>query len=195
MVHGCRNSFAILLASHNDFHEAKSKPPYFCPIVQVDSKFIISNYRLGYIVAELSEEFFLQQEASRKYDFRLVMLLRVALGKNDELDGNSFPLSVLVSGMHIRGQVITHGVWENEQIESFRSADDEGSRNLGTILAGMQEAFNDHNAEVAAEASESFTPPRWIHFRDAVVGTGTDAVHHKHFRVALDEITGWAFGA
>lgn len=102
---------------------------------------------------------------------------------------------MLVGGAQVRGTVISHKLWEKEQIVNLEAAGQESHE----LMAGLLRAIFDSDAEQALDLKAQFPERtfnrRWIHFRDATVSTGGQAVEYPHFRVSLDAVQGWSMAS
>lgn len=143
---------------------------------------------------ELSEEFYAQREASRVYDYRLVTLLDVLFGVNDEHPESSLGLSVLIGGAMIRGTAITRERWESEHVEEIKKSDQESHEMLAELLQAIFDSDEEQDADYKAEFPERHYIRRWLHFRDVTITAGGQSIKQSHFRVSIDTIQGWSIG-
>lgn len=144
---------------------------------------------------ELSEEFYAQREASRTYDYRLANILDMMFGFDDQHKDSSIALSVLVAGATVRGLAIHRESWETEQIEKLQASGEPSHDMLAQMLKAMFDTDSELDADFKAEYPERRYVRRWIHFRDATVSTGGQAVEYPYFRVSLDSVQGWSLGS
>ncbi|MEU1291156.1 hypothetical protein ABZ439_01775 [Streptomyces sp. NPDC005840] len=118
-------------------------------------------------------------------DLQLQMLVRLM----SEDDGAALPLTLLVAGGLLHGELISHEAWKADWAR--------GLRGVGGAGAYLLERFPEQvDQEVAArQGAAARRLPQWIHLRNATcLGGSGDPVVMPLWRGRLADVSGWSLG-
>jgi hypothetical protein len=132
----------------------------------------------------------------KDWALELLVNMTVDLGTSAE---NSIGLTVTVGGMLVSGMVIHREKWAELLVAQMRAAG--GTGNAEVIAAALSTAIGGRHAAATAmqeRRDQSSLPApvrRFLHFRDARVYTPDHWQELPLYRVAIEDVSGWALGS
>ncbi|NEA68569.1 hypothetical protein [Streptomyces sp. SID12488] len=119
-------------------------------------------------------------------DLQLQMLIRL-IGQDAEA---ALPLTLVVAGGFLYGDLISHEAWTAEWARSLRTTDGPGAALLERFPEQVDQAVADKQGHPAPQRL-----PQWIHLRDAIGLTGARRpLRMPLWRGRLADVSGWSLG-
>ncbi|MFF1546063.1 hypothetical protein [Streptomyces sp. NPDC058291] len=119
-------------------------------------------------------------------DVQLQMLVRL-IGQDPEA---ALPITLVVGGGFLHGDLISHEAWTTEWARSLRSFDGPGAQLLKRFPEQVDQAVADKQGRPGPQRL-----PQWIHLRDATGAAGTGRpVVMPLWRGRLADVAGWSLG-
>jgi hypothetical protein len=118
-------------------------------------------------------------------DLQLQMLIRL-IGQDAHA---TLPLTLVVGGGFLYGDLISHEAWTAEWARSLRGIDGPGADLLELFPQQVDQAVVDRQGHETPQRL-----PQWIHLRDATGVTGSEPVHMPLWRGRLTDVSGWSLG-
>lgn len=127
------------------------------------------------------------------HDYPLDLLTRVMHGNGDDEDGE-IGLTITSNGQVISGLAISAAKWAGLLAQSLVDA---GQQPIGDLVGQLMTEQVDLGRKINEARSEkdvSRLVPRYLHFREVTVRTGSEALRMPLWRVELKSVNGWNLG-
>ncbi|WP_425424417.1 hypothetical protein [Streptomyces lushanensis] len=118
-------------------------------------------------------------------DLQLQMLVRL-IGQDAQA---VLPITLLVGGVFLHGDLISHKAWKNAWEHNLRDVDGPGAQLLESLPEQVDQAVVEKQGLQTAQRM-----PEWIHLRNATTTGAGRAVVMPLYRGRLADVSGWSLG-
>lgn len=128
-------------------------------------------------------------------DWYLDVVLTVAHGGSDQHSEGLVGLTVTSNGAVVSGLAISRSAWIAGVAEQYQNS---GASETATAIAETFDLLHNNAVNEASRRRDADLPTatrKFLHMRDARIGTGSDYIQLPYWRGSLVDITSWALGS